>query len=35
MSKLAIVTTTLLAISPGGFDKGRRSENLTSEARNR
>jgi hypothetical protein len=35
MSKLAIVTTTLLAISPDRLDRGWRSENLAPEARDR
>ena len=35
MSKLAIVTTTLLAISPERLDEGWRFENLVPEARDR
>jgi hypothetical protein len=35
MSKLAIVTTTLLAINPDRLEGGWRSENLAPEARDR
>jgi hypothetical protein len=35
MSKLAIVSTTLLAINPDRLDEGWRFENLAPEARDR